>query len=113
MTVGGRSYDISTASPELKRRLVDALLADDLFAFVRRAFETIVPGEDLSLSWHLRAMAYALERVLRGEIRRLIITVPPRNLKSITASVSFPAFIGSTARSCPVSIRKLKMPSSS
>jgi len=93
VTAAGRSYDISAASAALKRMLVDALLADDLFAFVRKVFETIVPGEELSLNWHLRAMAYALERVLRGEIRRLIITVPPRSLKSITASVSFPAFV--------------------
>jgi len=93
MTATERSYDISTASPALKRKLVDAVLANELFAFVRRVFETIVPGEELSLGWHLRAMAYALERVRRGETRRLIITVPPRNLKSITASVSFPAFV--------------------
>jgi len=31
--------------------------------------------------------------VLRGEVRRLIITVPPRSLKSICASVAFPAFV--------------------
>jgi predicted phage terminase large subunit-like protein len=29
---------------------------------------------------------------LRGEVNRLIITVPPRNLKSICASVGFPAY---------------------
>jgi predicted phage terminase large subunit-like protein len=32
-------------------------------------------------------------RVLNGEINRLIITVPPRSLKSICASVAFPAFV--------------------
>ena len=31
--------------------------------------------------------------MLRGEVRRLIITVPPRSLKSICASVAFPAFV--------------------
>ena len=30
---------------------------------------------------------------MRGEIKRLIITVPPRSLKSICASVAFPAFV--------------------
>jgi predicted phage terminase large subunit-like protein len=30
---------------------------------------------------------------MRGEIKRLIINVPPRSLKSITASVAFPAFL--------------------
>ena len=38
-------------------------------------------------------MAHALERVRRGETKRLIITVPPRHLKSITASVAFPAYV--------------------
>jgi hypothetical protein len=44
------------------------------------------------LNWHLEAIAYALTRVLNGETRRLIINVPPRSLKSIFASVAFPAF---------------------
>src|SRR5947199_4468766 len=35
---------------------------------------------------HIEAIAFALMRVLRGEIKRLIITVPPRSLKSICAS---------------------------
>src|SRR5690349_18128945 len=37
-------------------------------------------------------MAHALDRVLRGELRRVIITMPPRGLKSIPTSVAFPAF---------------------
>src|SRR5439155_6877190 len=44
-------------------------------------------------NWHIEAIAFALMRVLRGEIKRLIITVPPRSLKSICASVAFPAFV--------------------
>jgi predicted phage terminase large subunit-like protein len=37
-------------------------------------------------------MAYELSEVMRGITRRLIITVPPRSLKSICASVALPAF---------------------
>jgi hypothetical protein len=37
-------------------------------------------------------MAEAVSKVLRGEIRRLIITVPPRSLKSICVSVALPAY---------------------
>ena len=37
-------------------------------------------------------MAFELDRVRRGEIERLITTVPPRNLKSICTSVALPAF---------------------
>jgi predicted phage terminase large subunit-like protein len=55
-------------------------------------FPLLSPNGSLTLNWHLEALAYALSRVLDGEIRRLIITVPPRSLKSICASVMFPAF---------------------
>src|SRR5467141_2381444 len=44
-------------------------------------------------NWHVEAIAYQLTRALKGEIKRLIITVPPRSLKSICASVAFPAFV--------------------
>ena len=47
----------------------------------------------MSVTWHVEAIAYQLERVRRGEIRRLIINMPPRSLKSIAASVAFPAFV--------------------
>ena len=41
----------------------------------------------------LDAIARQLERVASGEIRRLIITMPPRSMKSIAASVAFPAYL--------------------
>jgi predicted phage terminase large subunit-like protein len=87
------SFDIRNAGSGLKRAIINAFIARDLFTFIRMAFDTVVPGEFLNPNWHIRAMAFALERVMRGEIRRLIITLPPRNLKSITASVAFPAYV--------------------
>jgi predicted phage terminase large subunit-like protein len=38
-------------------------------------------------------MAYALTEVKEGRTKRLIICVPPRHLKSIFASVAFPAYV--------------------
>jgi hypothetical protein len=52
-----------------------------------------VPGQVFLPNWHIEAITYQLERVRRGETRRLIITLPPRNLKSICDSVAFPAFV--------------------
>jgi predicted phage terminase large subunit-like protein len=74
-------------------RLLQALLRNDFRAFVEKVFLTLTPGQPYIRSWHLEAIAYQLERVRRGEIKRLIINMPPRSLKSITASVAFPAFI--------------------
>ena len=80
-------------SPAARRALVDECMRQDLVAFIRRTFETVVPGESLHLNWHIRAMAHALEQVRSGLVKRLIITVPPRHLKSITTSVAFPAYV--------------------
>jgi predicted phage terminase large subunit-like protein len=74
-------------------RLLQALLRNDFRIFVEKVFMTLTPGQTFIRSWHLEAIAYQLERVRRGEIKRLIINMPPRSLKSIMASVAFPAFI--------------------
>jgi hypothetical protein len=74
-------------------RLLQALLRHDFRAFVEKVFLTLSPGQIFIRSWHIDAIANQLERVRRGEIKRLIINMPPRSLKSIMASVAFPAFI--------------------
>src|ERR1700688_493715 len=73
--------------------LLYAILRRDLTAFVRKTFQTLSPGQTFVPGWYIRAVAYQLERVLRGEINRLIINLPPRSLKSMTASVAFPAYV--------------------
>ena len=53
---------------------------------------TLHPDESMIPAWHVEAMCWHLEQVATGAIRRLIITVPPRHLKSICASVALPAW---------------------
>lgn len=74
-------------------RKLEALLRSDFRAFVHKVFNTLAPGQTYVRSWHVEAIAWRLERLRRGEIRRLIINMPPRSLKSIVASVAFPAYI--------------------
>src|SRR5262249_11081903 len=50
-------------------------------------------GESLLMNGHIEAMAYHLEKVRLGRIKRLIINLPPRYLKSLVTSVAFPAFV--------------------
>jgi predicted phage terminase large subunit-like protein len=78
-----------TITPEL----VDAILRTDLYSFTQAAFPIVAAQAQFQRNWHVEAMTYKLDQVRRGEIRRLIITVPPRSLKSICASVVFPAFV--------------------
>ena len=75
-----------------RRALVDAALRSDFYAFVQAAFPIVSGGSQLMPNWHIDAMCATLSKVIRGETRRLIITVPPRSLKSICASVALPAF---------------------
>ena len=72
---------------------VDAILRNDFVSFLYRCFLWLNPGATFLDNWHLRAIAYQLDRVRRGEITRLIINLPPRYLKSITVSVAFCAFL--------------------
>ena len=44
------------------------------------------------MNWHVEVMAGKLMAVREGRIRRLILCVPPRHLKSLLASVAFPAW---------------------
>jgi predicted phage terminase large subunit-like protein len=74
-------------------RILQALLRDDFRAFTRKVFATLAPAQTYVPTWHIEAVAWRLERVRRGEIRRLIINLPPRSLKSIMTSVAFPAFV--------------------
>ena len=74
-------------------RILHALIRRYFRAFVRKVFATLCPGQVYVPNWHIDAVAYQLERVRRGEIKRLIINMPPRSLKSNMASVAFPAFI--------------------
>jgi hypothetical protein len=65
----------------------------DLVSFVRKMFHVLNPSAIFHMNWHICAIAYYLEQVRLGKIKRLIITVPPRSLKSIMCSVAFPAFV--------------------
>src|ERR1044072_244142 len=86
-------YKGRSLSPALQRALIDEHLRRNFMAFTRRVFATVVPGEELHLNWHLEAIAVELARLMRGSNRRLLITVPPRHLKSIMTTIAFPAFM--------------------
>lgn len=75
------------------RSLLRALIREDLAAFVQKCFATLEPGTPYRHNWHIDHLCYQLERVARGECRRLIINVPPRSMKSITVSVGFTAWL--------------------
>lgn len=76
-----------------EQRLFEALLRQHFHTFLNKVFVTLNPGAMFFDNWHLHALCWHLEEVRAGRIRRLIVEVPPRSLKSIAASVAFPAFL--------------------
>jgi predicted phage terminase large subunit-like protein len=67
------------------------ILRSDLGYFAERCFSEINPQTEFLANWHIEVIAAKLAAVRQGKIRRLIINLPPRHLKSLMASVAFPA----------------------
>jgi hypothetical protein len=75
--------------------VLQAVLASNLTSFTEFAFGVVRPGITFKPNWHFEAVTHKLSEVASGEVRRLIITLPPRTLKSLCASVALPAwFLG-------------------
>ena len=68
-------------------------MRNHLSPFIKKTFETVDPGAVYSHNWHIDAMSEYLEAAARGEIRRLVINIAPRFLKSISVSVALPAWL--------------------
>ncbi|HET9396467.1 MAG TPA: hypothetical protein VFO36_10450, partial [Nitrospiraceae bacterium] len=86
--------------PNDPHAVLQALLKADFRAFLRKAFPTIRGGTPLAWNWHLDAIACQLGRIERGDNRRLLVTMPPRNLKSIAISVAWVAYMLGRDPSC-------------
>ena len=72
--------------------LLDELVRRDFVSFLMRAFPTIRGGAMLELNWHIDAIAQALAGVADGTCKRLLLTLPPRQLKSFMTSVAWVAW---------------------
>lgn len=72
---------------------VAAAVRQNFYAFTIKVFETLNPGREFRENWHLKAIAHHVDLVREDEIRKLIINVPPRSLKSTIVSVAWPAFL--------------------
>ncbi|MGH7103729.1 MAG: hypothetical protein ACREFJ_15175, partial [Acetobacteraceae bacterium] len=80
-----------TPAPNLAE--YQAALRQDFRSFLERCFHELNPDASFLANWHIDVMAAKLAEVQNGETRRLIINVPPRHLKSLAASVAFPAWL--------------------
>ena len=78
---------------ELSTEDIDRALAErSMHEFIKQCWSTIEPGRAFHDNWHIQAICEHLEAVSRGELRRLIINIPPRHMKSLTCDVAFPTW---------------------
>jgi predicted phage terminase large subunit-like protein len=71
----------------------NALYREDFPSFAAKAFTVLHPGQVLDVAWLHVAIAHVLMSCLKGQTKRLIVTMPPRTLKSMIISVMFVAWV--------------------
>lgn len=76
-----------------ERARAEALRRQNFYFFLAEVFRILHPGRELSKAPYLEAMCFRLQEVGEGRDQRLLITVPPRYLKSVCASVALPAWL--------------------
>ena len=74
-------------------REIDAELARRRFRdFIRLAWAVAEPGRPFLSTWHVDAIADHLQAISEGQIKNLLINVPPGHGKSLIVSVLWPAW---------------------
>jgi len=73
---------------EIDRELASRHLRD----FVLQSWAVVEPSTPFVPGWHIDAIIEHLEAVTLGQIRNLLINVPPRHMKSLLVSVLWPAW---------------------
>jgi len=75
------------------QRMLQAAQRQYLHLFIQGVFVTLNNGDRPSGAPYLEALAFALEAAALAPGGRLLITMPPRHLKSVSASVALPAWL--------------------
>lgn len=77
---------------EILRELDRIDAAESLRHFIELSWDVLEPGREFQSGWHLDAICEHLEAVHEGQIKRLLINVPPGAMKSLSSNVFFPAW---------------------
>lgn len=78
--------------PQKELHAFIASLRSDLPTYVGKCFNTVEPATFIH-NWHIDAMSEYLMACMNGQIRRLIINIPPGYTKSIMVNVGFSTFL--------------------
>ena len=74
-------------------RELDAAVRTRFDIFLMMVFHTVNPGDPYFDNWHVDAMVHQANAIISGDVKCLIVNVPPRNLKTLTFNAALSAFI--------------------
>lgn len=77
----------------LSQKELETIMRMDFYAFIERCFYQLNPQTNFRRNWHIELIAAKLDECRRKKRQRLIVNLPPRNLKSLCASVALPAWL--------------------
>lgn len=81
-------------NPMLAKGLIYQSAAErSLYEFIKLMWEYMEPGREFRNARHIQAMCDHLEACARGDIKKLLINIPPGFSKSLTCNVFFPAWL--------------------
>jgi hypothetical protein len=86
------SYEALLRRPSLINEIDQELAVRRLREFVLPAWAVVEPATPFVPGWHLDAICEHLEAVTRGQIHRLLISMPPRHMKSLAVAVFWPCW---------------------
>ena len=76
-----------------KQRELKKQAESSFHEYIRQAWHLVEPKNEFTSGWHIEAICEHLEAVTRGEIRNLLINIPPRHMKSLAVSVFWPTWV--------------------
>ncbi|WP_395635991.1 phage terminase large subunit [Sphingorhabdus sp.] len=80
------------SDPLEMRRMVDALCRKDFRSFAIRAFPELEPGM-LEVAAHISIICRLLETIFVGDVRRAVVCIPPRYLKTYLITIAYSAWL--------------------
>jgi len=81
-----------TLREAIRKTQAKRLAEGSLIEFTKQAWVIVEPTQGFKDNWHLHVIAEHLEAISKGEIKDLLINIPPSCMKSLLVSVMWPAW---------------------
>ncbi len=77
----------------IERELLRRKCTEKFKAFIIEMWDVVEPSQPFVDGWHIDVLCAHLEAVAEFDIKKLVINIPPRHMKSLECSVFFPAWV--------------------